>query len=301
MKKIALFSDGTGNSSSSPQKTNVWRAYQALDRRPGSRQVAFYDNGVGTSSFRPLALLGRGLGFGLARNVREIYGFLCHTYDPGDEIYGFGFSRGAFTMRVVMAMIASQGIIDRNRARDERDLDRLIIYAYRRFRQESFTPSMLSFFFRPLRDLVASAWRLARGKNLYKPCWNIRHTDRPGDPPLIKFVGVWDTVDAYGLPLDELTRAWDKVVWPLSAKDRDFSPRIKRARHALALDEQRESFEPLLWNEHNRPLGGSTDAEQVSQVCSPGCIPTSAAAIPTIPWPSRRSTGCSTKARRTAG
>jgi hypothetical protein len=181
MKKIALFSDGTGNSSSSPQKTNVWRAYQALDRSPGSGQIAFYDNGVGTSSFRPLALLGRGLGFGLARNVREIYGFLCRTYDPGDEIYGFGFSRGAFTMRVVMAMIASQGIIDRNRALDERDLNRLIIHAYRRFRQESFTPSMLSFFFRPARDLVANGWRWMRGKYLYDPEKNIRYRHQPGD------------------------------------------------------------------------------------------------------------------------
>ncbi len=266
MKKIALFSDGTGNSSSSPQKTNVWRAYQALDRSLASHQIAFYDNGVGTSAFRPLALLGLGLGFGMARNVREIYGFLCRTYDPGDEIYGFGFSRGAFTMRVVMAMIASQGIIDRNRAADQRDLERLIIYAYRRFREDNFTPSMLSFFFRPLRDLVANAWRWSRGKDLYDPTRNLRHPGRPDDAPLIKFVGVWDTVDAYGLPVDELTRAWDKIVWPLSAKDRDFSPRIARARHALSLDEQRKSFEPLLWNEHNRALGSSTEDETVSQV-----------------------------------
>ena len=266
MKKIALFSDGTGNSSSSPQKTNVWRAYQALDRSPASHQIAFYDNGVGTSTFRPMALLGLGLGFGLARNVREIYGFVCRTYDPGDEIYGFGFSRGAFTMRVVMALIASQGIIDRNVAADERDLDRMIIYAYRRFRHENFTPSMLSFFFRPLRDLVANTWRRIMRKKLYDPRRNIRNTDEPGDEPLIKFIGVWDTVDAYGLSVDELTRAWDKVVWPLSAKDRDFSPRIGRARQALALDEARESFEPLLWNEHNRPLGKTIDDEQVSQV-----------------------------------
>jgi uncharacterized protein (DUF2235 family) len=196
MKKIALFADGTGNSSSSPQKTNVWRAYQALDRSHASGQIAFYDNGVGTSSFRPMALLGLGLGFGLARNVREIYGFVCRTYDRGDEIYGFGFSRGAFTMRVVMAMIASQGIIDRNAVAGERDLDRMILYAYRCFRHENFTPSMLSAVFRPLRDLVANAWRLAWGKNLYDPTRNIRHRDGPHDEHLIKFVGVWDTVDA---------------------------------------------------------------------------------------------------------
>ena len=73
MKKIALFSDGTGNSSSSPQKTNVWRTYHALDVSPGSNQIAFYDNGVGTSVFSVTAVLGLAFGWGLARNVREIY------------------------------------------------------------------------------------------------------------------------------------------------------------------------------------------------------------------------------------
>jgi len=113
MKRIALFSDGTGNSSASHQKTNVWRTYQALDCTDGSNQIAFYDNGVGTSSFTPIALVGQVFGWGLARNVRQIYGFLCRTYNPGDEIYCFGFSRGAFTIRVVAALIANQGIIDR--------------------------------------------------------------------------------------------------------------------------------------------------------------------------------------------
>ena len=67
MKKIALFSDGTGNSSSSPQKTNIWRAYQALDRSATSDQIAFYDNGVGTSSFTPTAVLGLAFGWGGCR------------------------------------------------------------------------------------------------------------------------------------------------------------------------------------------------------------------------------------------
>lgn len=266
MKKIALFSDGTGNSSSNPQKTNVWRAYQALDRSAASNQIAFYDNGVGTSSFTPTAVLGLAFGWGLARNVRQIYGFLCRTYDPGDEIYGFGFSRGAFTVRVAVALICSQGIINRNLVKDERDLDRLIAAAYHRFRKENFTPSLLSFFLRPIRDLMLNAWHFARRRKPYQPKKNIRHVDGTDDEPLIKFVGVWDTVDAYGLPVDELTRAWDKVVWPLTAKDRNLSPRIARACHALALDEQRESFEPMLWNEK----GEIIDDERLSQVWFPG-------------------------------
>ena len=259
MKKIALFADGTGNSAASPNKTNVWRAYQALDRRPQSNQVAFYDNGVGTSSFTPTAILGLAFGWGLARNVRQIYGFLCRTYNCGDEIYAFGFSRGAFTIRVVVALIAHQGIIKYTEARDERDLDRLIRAAYRKYRHDCFPPSLLSWALRPVRDAIFAAWQSIRGTKPY----NSRKNNRR---PRIKFVGVWDTVDAYGLPVDELTRAWDMVVWPLTAKDRDLAPTVERARQALSLDEQRESFEPMLWNENGSCLARHIDRARLAQV-----------------------------------
>ena len=173
MTKIVLFSDGTGNSSSSAQKTNVWRTYQALDRRPGSGQLAFYDNGVGTSSFRPLAILGLAFGIGLARNVKQIYRFVCQTYREGDEIYGFGFSRGAFTMRVVAALICNQGIINIDKVEDERELDRWVATAYHRFRQESFTPSILSWFLRPLRDHILAIWNKLWKRRPYDPVGNI--------------------------------------------------------------------------------------------------------------------------------
>lgn len=272
-KKIVLFSDGTGNSSSKTQKTNVWRAYQALDRRPESGQIAFYDNGVGTSPFRPVAVLGLAFGFGLARNVKQIYRFVCQTYRDGDEIYGFGFSRGAFTMRVVAALICHQGIINVDKAQDEHELDRWVAAAYHRFRKESFTPSLLSSFLRPIRDFLFDGLNKVMRRRPYEPGKPERNfgyldpsTGKRSEGPIIKFVGVWDTVDAYGLPVDELTRAWDMVVWPLTAKDRDCSPRIERACHALALDEQRESFEPALWNEHGRKLTRTIDDEHVTQV-----------------------------------
>jgi uncharacterized protein (DUF2235 family) len=270
MKKIALFSDGTGNSASTPHKTNVWRTYQALDLSDGCRQIAYYDNGVGTSAFTPMAILGLAFGWGLARNVKQIYGFLCRTYDEGDEIYGFGFSRGAFTIRVAVALIASEGIIDRNKARDDRDLDRLIAAAYRRFRQKHFTPSMLSFVLRPARDTLISIWDSLTGRTPYDPTRNYCYTTKAENDSFIRFLGVWDTVDAYGSPVDELTRAWDMVVWPLSAKDRELSPRVARACHALALDEQRESFEPMLWNEEGMESKARLEEERLSQVWFPG-------------------------------
>jgi uncharacterized protein (DUF2235 family) len=89
-KNIVLLADGTGNSESSPFKTNVWRLYQAVDTQapgPGeTEQVAFYDNGVGTETFKPLQVLGLAVGIGVARNVKSLYTFLCRNYKEGDNI-----------------------------------------------------------------------------------------------------------------------------------------------------------------------------------------------------------------------
>src|SRR5450759_1383467 len=109
-KKIALFSDGTGNSSAKAQKTNVWRLFQALDQSNGD-QIAKYDDGVGTSANKYLAALGGAFGWGLKRNVIDLYKFVCRNYNNGDDIYGFGFSRGAFTIRVLIGPIAREGLV----------------------------------------------------------------------------------------------------------------------------------------------------------------------------------------------
>ena len=113
-KSIILFSDGTGNSSAKLFKTNVWRMYEAVDLGPSAEgkrdQISYYDDGVGTSSFKPLTMLGGAFGWGLQRNVLDIYRYACRNYRDGDDIYAFGFSRGAFTVRLVVALIASQGI-----------------------------------------------------------------------------------------------------------------------------------------------------------------------------------------------
>jgi len=110
-RRIILLSDGTGNSSAKIWRTNVWRTFEALDLS-GSNQVAFYDDGVGTSSIKPWAILGGAFGFGLKRNVIDIYKFACRNYrSDSDEIFGFGFSRGAFTIRVVIGLILDQGLV----------------------------------------------------------------------------------------------------------------------------------------------------------------------------------------------
>ena len=134
-RRIVLLSDGTGNSAAKVWRTNVWRVFESIDLS-GSDQVAFYDDGVGTSSFKPLAILGGACGYGLKRNVMDIYKFACRNYrNKDDEIYGFGFSRGAFTMRIVAGLIIEQGLVWRPR---RPSCTARLAAAYRAFRREQF-------------------------------------------------------------------------------------------------------------------------------------------------------------------
>ena len=256
-RNILVFSDGTGNSSGKLFKTNVWRLYKAVDLADPQdpqepRQFAYYDDGVGTSSFRPLALLGGAIGVGLARNVRDLYAFVCRTYRPGDKIYAFGFSRGAFTVRVLVGLILNQGIVQYKGS--EADLQRDVTHAYRAYRRARciWRCQLHVRFARWLRDQVIAAWDKCLHRESYNKDKNIHFV---GNKELeVEFVGVWDTVAAYGLPIDELTRAVD-FIWPLSMSDRDLNPNVNRAMHALSLDDERNTFHPQLWNEGCPPKG----------------------------------------------
>src|SRR5690348_11970075 len=108
-RKLVLFADGTGNAFTS-QESSVWRLYEALDHTQPD-QIAYYIKGVGTAGWAPLAALDGATGIGVPANVRKLYRFLCWNWRPGDEIYIFGFSRGAFTARTLAALIASQGLV----------------------------------------------------------------------------------------------------------------------------------------------------------------------------------------------
>lgn len=249
-KSIILFSDGTGNSSAKLFKTNVWRMYEAVDLGPpaeGKRdQISYYDDGVGTSSFKPLTVLGGAFGWGLQRNVLDIYRYACRNYREGDDIYAFGFSRGAFTVRLVVALIASEGLVG---STSEAELDRKSREAYRNFRA-AFLPRRLQWPTKLLRSARAAIDR-----------WLARRKDRePYDPadncwPKVRFVGVWDTVSAYGGPIAEITRAIDNWIYPLSMPNYQLNEHVQCARHALAIDDERDAFHPLLWDElHEQQL-----------------------------------------------
>ncbi|MGI9505980.1 MAG: DUF2235 domain-containing protein [Geminicoccaceae bacterium] len=274
-RNIVLLSDGTGNSSAKLNKTNVWRLYQALDLA-GDKQIAFYDDGVGTSGFKPLKLLGGLFGWGLSRNIRDLYLQLCDHYrhvDPGDDaidhIYIFGFSRGAFTARTLAGLIAKCGILDKAS-------EQAVPVSTWRWRQR--------------RASIDSAEGLQAGVNLaYRSYrygysavltniwrwftrWVYHEIPKPeefrasyGRPVKITFVGVFDTVAAVGLPIDELSLLMDRLIYPHRFSDQDLSKDVQRACHALAVDDERHSFHPVLWNEEKE-----TDPDRITQVWFPG-------------------------------
>lgn len=246
-KSIILFSDGTGNSSAKLFKTNVWRLYEALDLGPPTAdrpfvQIAYYDNGVGTSQFRPLALLGGIFGIGLKRNLLNIYRFLCRNYKPGDRIYAFGFSRGAFTIRLLVGLIAKEGIVEYS---DEQRLAYHARDAYREFCRRQWPNRLPAKLFargvRFIRDVALRAKRFVFRETLYRDVVKI--------PTDVEFVGVFDTVAAYGGPSVEITRGIDDWIWPLTMANFELSPKIVKACHALCLDDRRDAFQPLVWDE----------------------------------------------------
>jgi uncharacterized protein (DUF2235 family) len=239
-KNIILLSDGTGNSSAKLFRTNVWQLFQALDLTDPARQVAYYDDGVGTSSFKPFAILGGVFGFGLKRNVIDIYSFCCRNYRDGDKIYGFGFSRGAFTIRVVAGFIARIGLVnyDGNEAHLARDAE-IAYRGYRKIKNFRSGGNILIGPLRALRDWVSHV--VFRKPTLEQlDLVQIEKFD---------FLGVFDTVGAYGGPIEEITRAIDYWYWPLSMPDQFMNHKIVRACHALALEEERDSFHPVLWDD----------------------------------------------------
>lgn len=281
-KSIILFSDGTGNSSAKLFKTNVFRLYEAVDLGPPSqgkqRQIAYYDNGVGTSALRPLALLGGIFGIGLKRNVLEIYRYACRNYDPnslppdesdvaekGDHIYGFGFSRGAFTMRLVIGLIADQGLVSFT---SERELQRKSKQAWKAFRRTSRRRVLqwIAGQFRRERP-QSEAEAAARGASLDSAAAQPArkgYDHRENHRPVIRMIGVFDTVAAYGGPVAEITRAIDNWIYPLSMPNYALDPQVRCARHALALDDERDSFWPLLWDEvaERRMHGARIDGKE---------------------------------------
>jgi uncharacterized protein (DUF2235 family) len=249
-KNIIICSDGTGNTAIKDRGTNVFKMFEAIDLN-GHRinpyldpQVAFYDDGVGTETLLPLKLLGGAFGFGLAKNVRNLYMDLVRVYDPGDattpadRIYLFGFSRGAFTVRTLAGLIAKCGVLDRDKLPTTDALRAAVRKAYSTYRQSyrTWLGSVLNRILVGLRLRRPDADAMADFK---------RANSLPGEVR-IRFIGVWDTVDAVGGPFhtsDVINAVFHRFKFP----DRILSDKVYQAVHALSIDEARAAFGPVLW------------------------------------------------------
>ncbi|MGO3928372.1 DUF2235 domain-containing protein [Rhodopseudomonas pseudopalustris] len=256
MRRIVLLSDGTGNSSAQVWRTNVWRIYSALDLTSDD-QVASYDDGVGTSSFKPLAILGGAFGIGLRQNVINLYKFACRNFRTSeDEIFAFGFSRGAFTIRVTIGLILDQGLIPAAGI-SEAELDKQAKKAYRAYHKRHFHTNW------------GLMWKALKGVVRRKPEEPLQIPEGR-NVPIIRFLGLWDTVAAYGLPIDEMTRGVSQWLIPLELPNHTLNKAVQRACHALSIDDERTTFHPVLWDESDeKPASGSpryTKDERISQI-----------------------------------
>lgn len=224
MKRIVVCFDGTWNTAadeSLPEdqqvETNVRRFYESVRETgvDGIEQIRWYDQGVGTHGFDRFA--GGALGMGLDLNILEGYKFLAEQYQDDDEIYVLGFSRGAYSARSLVGLLRNCGLIRK------RHLDFRVGMAYGIYRTRDDGPdSRTARWFRSMFSREIS----------------------------IRFIGVWDTVGALGIPLEFLNQFNMKLY---EFHDTKLSDIVKSAYQAMAIDENRRDYDVCLWDFDKEP------------------------------------------------
>ena len=235
-KNVVVCCDGTANEFAR-DKTNVVKLYSTLLYDP-ELQIGYYHPGIGTME-HPAALsnlsrkvtkgLGLAFGYGLENDIRDLYVFLMRYYQKGDNLFLFGFSRGAYTVRAVASLLHMYGLIREGH-------ESLVPYAIRMLTAVNSNKKVKDKDFKSAFDL-AQEFRATFCSIECKP----------------HFVGVWDTVASVG---------W--VENPLKLPYIAQNPDIKFGRHALAMDERRAFFRTNLWKPRNAgPSGGPEDLKEV--------------------------------------
>ncbi len=214
MKRVIVCFDGTWNDADDGDgETNVARSAQAIhgtNTRSGTQQVVLYLRGVGTAGSRLARAYGGATGFGIEDTIQAGYRFLAQNYQPGDEIYLFGFSRGAYAARSCAGMMSACGLLKRQ----------------------------------SLGHLHA-AWAYYREANPRRPAEFVSQTGAASHLDVeIRCLGVWDTVGRLGVPLGPLPFA---MASRYSFHDTTPSRIVRNGFHALAIDEHRDEFVPTLW------------------------------------------------------
>lgn len=240
MKRLIFCFDGTWNSLGADNPTNVVLTAASILRETANKtiQIIHYDEGVGTGRLEKF--LGGVCGAGLYQNIREAYRFLVFNHDPGDEIFVFGFSRGAFTARTFVGLVRHVGRLDRLHA--GRIDDAMQLYIDRVNGLTGTGDRMRAF-----RASYSSKVCIGKGDDLYR-CSNVRNYTS-GDAPLldIKFLGLWDTVKAIGWP--DITPGSSWLNRRERFHDASLDDFVLSARHAVAIDEHRALFPAMLLND----------------------------------------------------
>jgi uncharacterized protein (DUF2235 family) len=275
-KRLVVCCDGTWNTPRT--ETNIFRTYRFLRERlgtptevthkdgvrtcggraaDGSEVVLFYDAGVGTDWFS--RLLGGGVGVGLSENVCEAYHFLGHNFVPGSEIYVFGFSRGAYTARSLCGFIKAAGLLDKPSAQD----------VWRTYMNRYVTPvhASAAVVARPSGwDLdKIRGWLVAKaGDAVGRLGADVATLPTHGDVK-IKFIGVYDTVGALGVPIPAAARVNEPIV---GFHNTTLGDTVENAVQALAVDEKRGPYVPAVWTQAANAV--ALAGQSVLQVWFPG-------------------------------
>ena len=248
MKRIVLCFDGTWNALSNQEElTNIVRLANLVTvESDGVDQISYYNSGVGSGG--PIdRFLGGAFGVGLKSNVKRGLMFLALNYDAGDELYLFGFSRGAYTARALAGVIGTAGIpIDIGKTEVHWNLYQQIA----KLRPKASLPESSP-------KWQAADRAIAQLKEQLVPL--SRNTDEAGKkmvPVPITCVGVWDTVGAYGIPsgiggLTAISRMF--TYWTRGFRDTHFGDTVKLGLHAVAVDERRRPFTPTFWTMRPKP------------------------------------------------
>ena len=233
MKNIVVFSDGTGNSAAKRHRTNVWHMYEALDVHRDD-QVAFYDDGVGSQNFWLFKVLGGAFGWGLANNVIDLYQFICRNLrkKPGrwaGQNLPFRFQPG--------------GIHRSNACRHD-----FALWPIRRLwlRRRSEGKTQGSCFANIDRDLKKAG--------LLSPCVHF-DVDATGDDsggrkpcaPILSSLVLGTRLKRTAFRSKSWHCFGDRLIFPLRFVNQQLSKKVKRACHALSVDEERHTFQPVLW------------------------------------------------------
>lgn len=243
MKRLVFCFDGTWNDIEMGNPTNVAKIAQAVAYRDGDvAQMVFYDEGVGTGDFESqlskIENIASGMfGWGLRDNIVEAYTSLVLNYEPGDEIYVFGFSRGAYSARSFTGLIRNVGIVQRRHLKNIREA--IDLYTSRKRGDHPDTD-----YCRKFRNQRQENACLERDIEWLKA--NVKGVDHDSKPIIaVQYLGVWDTVGALGLPVPDFVE--ERINQEYGFHDTNLSTFVRNARHAVAADEKRKTFRPTLW------------------------------------------------------